>query len=79
MTNQLEVQFYQTKRSIFRAPEWRWRAIHKNGNIMADSAEGYVNKADCERAFVTVRTLLPTAKVKHHAPTYRSPRQWTPR
>jgi uncharacterized protein YegP (UPF0339 family) len=26
---------------------YRWRYRSANGNIIADSAEGYVNKADC--------------------------------
>jgi uncharacterized protein YegP (UPF0339 family) len=26
---------------------WRWRLKAANGNILADSGEGYVNKADC--------------------------------
>ncbi|MGZ9809502.1 YegP family protein [Pseudoroseicyclus sp. H15] len=29
--------------------EWRWHYKSGNGNIIADSGEGYVNKADCER------------------------------
>ena len=27
--------------------EWRWRYKSSNGNIIADSAEGYHNKSDC--------------------------------
>lgn len=27
---------------------WRWRFV-TNGRTIADSGEGYVNKADCER------------------------------
>jgi uncharacterized protein YegP (UPF0339 family) len=27
--------------------EWRWRLWASNGRIVADSAEGYNNKADC--------------------------------
>lgn len=26
---------------------WRWRYMASNGRIIADSAEGYVNKSDC--------------------------------
>lgn len=32
------------------AGEWRWRAKAKNGEIMADSAEGYTRKADLKIA-----------------------------
>lgn len=30
------------------AGEWRWRAIAINGNIVANSGEGYKNRVDCE-------------------------------
>lgn len=30
-----------------RSNHWRWRLVASNGKIIADSAEGYVNKADC--------------------------------
>lgn len=26
--------------------EWRWRIKHRNGNVLADSGEGYVNRHD---------------------------------
>ncbi|MCK0141329.1 DUF1508 domain-containing protein [Aliiroseovarius sp. F20344] len=29
------------------AGDWRWRLKSSNGNIVADSAEGYRNKSDC--------------------------------
>lgn len=29
--------------------EWRWSYYSRNGNIIADSGEGYVNKDDCLR------------------------------
>ena len=34
--NQLRFELYQDQ-----AKEWRWRLVHRNGNIMADSGEGY--------------------------------------
>lgn len=30
-----------------RASEWRWRLKAENGNIIADSGEGYRNRQDC--------------------------------
>lgn len=27
--------------------QWRWRLVASNGRTIADSAEGYYNKADC--------------------------------
>jgi uncharacterized protein YegP (UPF0339 family) len=41
-----------------RAGEWRWRLRAANGQIVADSAEGYTRKHDAERA---VETTLRTA------------------
>lgn len=41
-----------------KAGEWRWRIVHDNGNIMADSSEGYKNKADCISAFVSVSMAI---------------------
>ena len=29
------------------AGKWRWRAIAKNGRIVAGSTQGYFNKQDC--------------------------------
>ena len=28
--------------------EWRWRLRAQNGNVLADSAEGYNRREDCE-------------------------------
>lgn len=30
-----------------RSGEWRWRRVAANGNITADSAEGYLHRTDC--------------------------------
>ena len=36
------VEFYQDS-----ADEWRWRVVADNGKVVADSSEGYINRADC--------------------------------
>lgn len=36
--------------------EWRWRVIADNGNIIADSSEGYKNKGDCMDAYISMQT-----------------------
>lgn len=41
--------------------EYRWRFTSDNGNIIADSAEGYVNKSDCERGIQIVKQESPSA------------------
>lgn len=33
-----------------RKKEWRWRARHENGNIIADSGEGYTRRQNAQRA-----------------------------
>lgn len=36
--------------------EWRWRLKASNGEIIADSGEGYKNKADCEHGIDLVKS-----------------------
>ena len=35
--------------------EWRWRLKAANGNIVADSGEGYSAKADCVAGIQSVK------------------------
>ncbi|TXN20751.1 DUF1508 domain-containing protein [Methylobacterium sp. WL9] len=35
--------------------EWRWRLRVQNGNVVADSGEGYVRREDCEHAIGLVK------------------------
>jgi uncharacterized protein YegP (UPF0339 family) len=46
------------------AGEFRWRLVAGNGEIVADSAEGYTRWEDAERAVETVRELVPTANLE---------------
>ena len=32
---------------VDRQLEWRWRLMAANNRVVADSAEGYKNRADC--------------------------------
>ncbi|HEY7037120.1 MAG TPA: DUF1508 domain-containing protein [Thermomicrobiales bacterium] len=36
--------------------EYRWRLRARNGRLIADSGEGYHNRADCEHGIDLVRT-----------------------
>lgn len=36
--------------------EWRWRLRATNGNIIADSGEGYRHREDCERGIAIVKS-----------------------
>ena len=49
---------------VDKADEWRWRLRHRNGNIMADSGEGYVRKTDAKNAIETVREHAGDAEIK---------------
>jgi uncharacterized protein YegP (UPF0339 family) len=41
--------------------EYRWRFRASNGEIIADSAEGYVRKTDCLAGIALVRKEAPDA------------------
>lgn len=40
--------------------EWRWRMRAANGEIMADSGEGYTRKADARNSLMRLLDLLGT-------------------
>jgi len=46
-----------------RANEWRWRLVHDNGNIIADSGEGYSRKATARKGLESVMRNAPGAAV----------------
>ena len=41
--------------------EWRWRLRHRNGNILADSGEGYSSRSAAENGIDSVKTNAPGA------------------
>jgi len=41
--------------------EFRWRLRHDNGNVLADSGEGYASKSNVRRALKSVRAHVPGA------------------
>jgi uncharacterized protein YegP (UPF0339 family) len=43
--------------------EWRWRLRVTNGNVVADSAEGYQERRDCERGIELVKSCGSAAVV----------------
>jgi uncharacterized protein YegP (UPF0339 family) len=45
------------------ADEWRWRLVVANGNIIADSGEGYKSKQGAKRGIESVKTNVPNARV----------------
>ena len=46
------------------AGEWRWRLVATNGNIVADSGEGYASKQGAQRGIDSVRRIAPEAVVR---------------
>jgi len=47
-----------------KADEWRWNLRHGNGNIIADSAEGYSSKQKAKQGLKSVRKNVVGAPVK---------------
>ena len=49
---------------VDRADQWRWRLVHDNGNIIADSGEGYASRQKCEQGLESVKRNAPGATIK---------------
>ena len=47
-----------------KAEEWRWRFIASNGKIIADSGEGYHNRADCVHGIELIKREAPEAEIE---------------
>jgi len=47
-----------------RAGEYRWRLVHDNGNIVADSGEGYSTPSDARTGIESVKANAPGAEVR---------------
>ena len=46
------------------AGEYRWRYWSNNGNKIADSAEGYIQKSDCQRGIDIMKATNANTPVK---------------
>ncbi|ERJ06190.1 hypothetical protein HLRTI_001819 [Halorhabdus tiamatea SARL4B] len=58
MTAQARFEVYRD-----RADEWRWRLVASNGEIIADSAEGYAAKQGAQRGIESVKRVAGDAPV----------------
>jgi len=47
-----------------RTGEYRWRLVHENGNIIADSSEGYKSKSGAMNGIKSVKDNAPLAPVE---------------
>jgi hypothetical protein len=56
----------QARFELYRdsAGEWRWRLVHRNGNVLADSGEGYARKAGARGGIESVKANAPDAPVE---------------
>lgn len=44
--------------------QYRWRLVHANGNIIADSGEGYASKQKARQGLNSVKKNAPDADVE---------------
>jgi hypothetical protein len=47
-----------------KADEYRWRLRHENGNIIADSGQGYASKQKAKQGLTSVKSNAPGAAVE---------------
>ena len=47
-----------------KAGEYRWRLVHQNGQIIADSGEGYNTKDNAVNGIESVKTNAPSAPIE---------------
>ena len=45
------------------ADQWRWRLVLTNGNIIADSGEGYASRQKCKQGLESVKENAADADV----------------
>ncbi len=46
------------------ADEFRWRLVHDNGNVIADSGEGYASRQKARQGIESVKRNAPEAPVE---------------
>ena len=46
------------------AGEYRWRLVHQNSNIIADSGEGYASKQKAKQGLASVQKNVPGVPVE---------------
>jgi len=47
-----------------KAGDYRWRLRHSNGNIIADSGEGYASKQKAKQGIQSVKNNAPDADIE---------------
>lgn len=57
-------EIYKDKSNVTsKSGEFRWRLIHANGQVIADSGEGYTSKANAMGGIDSVKTNAAAASV----------------
>jgi len=46
------------------AEQWRWRLVHDNGNVIADSSQGYASKQTAKQGLRRVKTNVRGAEIR---------------
>jgi hypothetical protein len=46
------------------AGQYRWRLVHSNGNIIADSGEGYATRQKARQGIESVKENAPGARIE---------------
>ncbi|RDI70244.1 DUF1508 domain-containing protein [Halopelagius longus] len=44
--------------------QYRWRLVHDNGNVIADSGEGYASKQKAKQGIRSVKSNAPEATIE---------------
>ena len=47
--------------------EYRWKMVASNGNIVADSGEGYKNKKDCLATVDSIKRTVAEAPIEEES------------
>jgi len=63
---QTEAQASKARFELFEdnAEEWRWRLVHRNGNIIADGGQGYSSKQKAKQGLRSVKQNVRGAPVE---------------
>lgn len=60
MSNRATFEVFQDN-----SDEWRWRLVAANGNIIADSGEGYRSKQGVQRGIESVKNNAAAAEIRY--------------
>ena len=65
MAAKAKFEIYKDKSKVTaRSVEFRWRLIHANGQVIANSGEGYTTKANAISGINSVKENAPNATVE---------------